>query len=227
MSSWRILSSKSFTFSAFWGTAKNVSRVTKKRPIFFLVIFVKGPIKPLGKIFRTKKTDYKFIFFFSELQELENRAKFRRLGQIRLHKIVIWLHKLIMYDSNTLTDVLGNFVCIAIWGSVKGCSAVSCQDLLFFSWSSFRCSIHYPFIISFAFLFLHFFAGTPACIGACRISHIFQVVVFCCCRLCLQSWWLGREVERQRARSWQCSSSTSFYDKYSSSGAAFLHRWNI
>ena len=78
-------------------------------------------------------------FFVSELQELEVRAKFGQTdqnGQIQLKfqalvasrrnpghgfgrfkkraKRMIWklrvLHKLIMYDSNTLTDVLGNIV---------------------------------------------------------------------------------------------------------------------
>ena len=66
---WRILSSKLFTFSPFWETAKNVSGVA---------IFVKRPMKPLGKIFRTQKTDCKNIFF-SELQELENRANLANL----------------------------------------------------------------------------------------------------------------------------------------------------
>ena len=36
----------------------------------FLAIFVNRPIKPLGKIFRTKK-QIKRLFFISELQELE------------------------------------------------------------------------------------------------------------------------------------------------------------
>ena len=39
-------------------------------------IFVKGPIKPLGKLFRTPN-----FVFLSELQELEVRAKFPIMGK--------------------------------------------------------------------------------------------------------------------------------------------------
>ena len=94
--------------------------------------------KILGKIFQIKEQIRKKIFL-SELQELEVRAKFGQTdqnGQIQLKfqalvasrrnpghgfgrfkkraKRMIWklrvLHKLIMYDSNTLTDVLENIV---------------------------------------------------------------------------------------------------------------------
>ena len=39
----------------------------------FWAIFVNRPIKPLGKIFQTKKNRFKKSFFFSELQEHEVR----------------------------------------------------------------------------------------------------------------------------------------------------------
>ena len=75
-----------------------------------------------------------------------------------------------MYDLNTSTDVPENFVCMAIWGSVKGYSALSCQDLSFLVGrrSAVPLSV-YPFIISFTFLFLHFFAGTPHLDPGCAI----------------------------------------------------------
>ena len=141
-----------------------------------------------------------------------------------------------MYDSNTLADVLGNFVCMAIWGSVKGCSALSCQSLLFFlvGLRSDVPSIIRSFfpLLSFSSIFPWTFARTLDCIWAGRASRIFfRCFPFYSCRLRLrlrlQSWSRGREEERLRARFWQCSSSTSFSDKYSWSGAAFLHGWNI
>ena len=44
-------------------------------------IFVKGPIKPLGKLFRTPKKKIANFVFLSELQELEVRAKFPIMGK--------------------------------------------------------------------------------------------------------------------------------------------------
>ena len=161
----------------------------------------KGRLNHWAKYSEPQKTDCKNIFFFSELQELENWAEFGHFGRLgliwlllRLHNLVIWLHKLIMYDSNTSTDVPENFVCMAIWGSVKGYSALSCQDLSFLVGrrSAVPLSV-YPFIISFTFLFLHFFAGTPVCIGACRASRTFQVVVF---YFSLLSFRGGRQAEK-------------------------------
>ena len=55
--------------------AKNVPDSVKKTAKDFFGHFVKRPIKPLGKLFRTQKTDCKNLFFLSELQELEGRSK--------------------------------------------------------------------------------------------------------------------------------------------------------
>ena len=52
-------------------------------------IFVKRPIKPLGKIFRTQKTDCNFFLFFSELQELEVRNRVQPKC-----RIFVWILKL-------------------------------------------------------------------------------------------------------------------------------------
>ena len=52
-------------------------------------IFVKRPIKPLGKIFRTQKTDCNFFLFFSELQELEARNRVQPKC-----RIFVWILKL-------------------------------------------------------------------------------------------------------------------------------------
>ena len=197
---WRILS---FQFIHFFSLLRNQKRVQggqKNGEHFVWPFLSKGRLNHWARYSEPQKTDCKNIFFFSELQELENWAEFGHFGRlgliwllIRLHNLVIWLHKLIMYDSNTSTDVPENFVCMAIWGSVKGYSALSCQDLSFLVGrrSAVPLSV-YPFIISFTFLFLHFFAGTPVCIGACRASRTFQVVVFCFFLVELQRWSPGR-----------------------------------
>ena len=133
-----------------------------------------------------------------------------------------------MYDSNTWQMC---WEILFVWpygGRLR--AAVRCLAKICFFLVGRRSAVPlfvYPFIISFTFIFLHFFAGTPVCIGACRASRTFQGVVFCFFLVELQRWSPGREVERQQARFWQCSSSTSFSDKYLWSGAAFLHRWNI
>ena len=54
---------------------------------FVLPIFVKRPIKPLGKLFRTQKIDCKNLF--SELQELEVRIKFGRAARTSIDKSMV------------------------------------------------------------------------------------------------------------------------------------------
>ena len=91
----------------------------------------------------------KGFFFVWELQDschyLEVWAKFPHYNYIFSHpghvfdqiskraKWMIWklliLHKIIMYDSNTSTDVLGNFF---LWRVVKDCSGAWCIQLCIF-----------------------------------------------------------------------------------------------
>ena len=75
---------------------KNMHQEKKNCPWYFFIfshenenrhgfqkikIFVKGPIKPLGKLFRTPKKKIANFVFLSELQELEVRAKFPIMGK--------------------------------------------------------------------------------------------------------------------------------------------------
>ena len=63
--------------TGFWETAKNVTWLAKKRQNFS-AIFVKRPIKPLGKPIRTQKTDCKNLFLSRSYKSLKfgpNSAK--------------------------------------------------------------------------------------------------------------------------------------------------------
>ena len=83
--------------TGFWKTAKNVPGLAKKQANFF-AIFVKREIKPLGKLVRTQKTDYKNLFSFRGYRSLKlganplkrpNLAEFGTLAATRGKKIFV------------------------------------------------------------------------------------------------------------------------------------------